>query len=178
MTTRAGTHPRLNDQIRSPRVRLIGADGEQLGILPLRTALQAAKDAELDLVEVAADADPPVCRLMNYGRYRFELSARDKENRRRAAKVELKEMRYSVRIGPGDFDTKTRKVAAFLAAGHRVKVSVRFRRGRELSRPQFGRDLLDRVIGELGETAKVESMPRLDGTFLSMLLAPAKRGAP
>jgi translation initiation factor IF-3 len=167
---------RINEQVRAPRVRLIGSGGEQLGIVPLRAALQTAQEEELDLVEVAAEADPPVCRLMNYGRYRFELAAREKENRRRGTKVELKEMRYSVRIGPGDFDTKTRKVAAFLTAGHRVKVSVRFRRGRELSRPQFGRDLLDRVLTQVGEAAKVESPPRLDGTLLSMLLAPARRG--
>ena len=130
-----------------------------------------ARQLDLDLVEVAPDARPPVCRIMDYGKHQFEMAARAKESRRKTHHAALKEMRYSVRIGPGDFDTKTRKVAQFLNDGHKVKVIVRFRRGREMERTAYGRKILDRVVEQL-ETAKVESPPRLDGTFLSMLLAP------
>ena len=167
------TH-RVNAQIRSPHVRLVAPDGTQLGVTALVDALRRADDLDLDLVEVAPDAQPPVCRLMDYGKHRFELAARSRENRRRSTHADVKEMRYSVRIGPGDFETKTRKVAKFLADGHRVKVSIRFRRGRELSRPAMGRKLLDAIIAQLPD-AKVESPPRLDGTFMSMLLAPGHR---
>jgi translation initiation factor IF-3 len=164
--------PRINEAIRAKDVRLIAADGEQLGVVPLRQAQALAQEQDLDLVEVAPEADPPVCRIMNFGKYRFEQSARRKEGRRKAPRTELKEMRFSIRIGPGDFATKQRKVSGFLANGHRVKVSVRFRRGREQSRPEFGRALLERLVAGLGDDVKVESMPRLDGTFMSMLLAP------
>ena len=170
--------PRINDRIRAAQVRVIGPDGGQLGTRPAQEALELAASLDLDLVEVAPDATPQVCRIMNYGRYRFEQAAREKESRRRSAKTELKEMRFSIRIGPGDFQTKTRKIASFLADGHRVKVSVRFRRGREQSRPELGRALLDRLVTDLGDRAKVESVPRLDGTFLSMLLAPTGRRSP
>lgn len=170
--------PKINERITAPTVRLIGHDGEQLGMRSRGEALELAASFDLDLVEVASDAVPPVCRIMNYGKHRFEQAAREKEGRRRSARTEIKEMRFSIRIGPGDFQTKTRKVASFLHDGHRVKVSVRFRRGREQSRPEFGRAILDRLIAELGDQAKVESLPRLDGTFLSMLLAPGKRSGP
>jgi translation initiation factor IF-3 len=177
MTTAPPTRrgPRVNELIRAKEVRVIAVDGRQLGTMSLRAALELAREAELDLVEVAPDADPPVCRIMDYGRHRFEQAARQKEGRRRTPSTELKEMRFSIRIGPGDFATKQRKIATFLRDGHRVKVSVRFRRGREQSRPEFGRALLERLVDGLGEQAKVESLPRLDGTFLSMLLAPGRR---
>ena len=126
---------------------------------------------DLDLVELAPEANPPVCRIMNYSKYRFETAAKAKGSRRKSHHGELKEMRYSIRIGPADFDTKTRKVAKFLSDGHKVKVIVRFRRGRELSRPQFGRQLLERVVERL-DAAKVEAPPRLDGTQMTMFLAP------
>jgi translation initiation factor IF-3 len=170
--------PRINERITAPTVRLIGPDGDQLGTKARAEALELAAGLDLDLVEVAPDAAPPVCRLMNYGKHRFEQAAREKEGRRRSARTELKEMRFSIRIGPGDFQTKARKIASFLRDGHRVKVSVRFRRGREQSRTEFGWALLDRLVVDLGEEAKIESAPRLDGTFLSMLLAPGKRPSP
>lgn len=175
MTAGAGARTRINESIRARQVRLVAEDGSQLGIVALPEALARARQDDLDLVEVAPGADPPVCRIMNYGRHTYELAARAKDNRRRAARTEVKEVRLTVRIAPGDFDTKTRKVAAFLDQGHKVKVSVRFRRGREMSRPQFGRKLLDQLVDRL-EGAKVESAPRLDGTFMSMLLAPARKG--
>jgi translation initiation factor IF-3 len=168
--------PRANEQIRARQVRLVAEDGSQLGIVPLTEALARADRAGLDLVEVAPDAAPPVCRIMDFGRHNFEMAARAKENRRRASHTEVKEMRFSVRIADGDFKTKTRKVAAFLEQGHRVKVSVRFRRGREMSRPQFGRQLLEDLVQHL-DAVKVETPPRLDGTFMSMLLAPGPRTA-
>jgi translation initiation factor IF-3 len=139
--------------------------------VPLSEALAAARDRDLDLVEVAPDANPPVCRIMDHGKEQFEAAARAKEARRRSHQAQLKEMRFSVRIGPGDFDTKTRKIADFLRDGHKVRVTVRFRRNREMSRTDVGRVLLDRVVASI-DHAKVEAPARLDGTQMTMLLAP------
>ena len=162
----------MNDRIRARQVRVIHPDGRQLGIQPLPNALALAKQMELDLVEVGPNGDPPVCRIMDYSKFRFDEAAKARGARRRSAHRELKEMRLSVRIGPADLDTKTRKIAKFLSDGHKVRVTVRFRRGRELERPQFGRDLLARIVAAI-DIAKVEAQPRLEGTMMSMLLAPS-----
>jgi translation initiation factor IF-3 len=161
---------RVNDRIWAKEVRLIGPDRAQMGIRSTQDALAAARAMELDLVEVSATSQPPVCRIMDYGKYRFEEDQRVKENRRRARQRELKEMRFGIRIGPGDLATKTRKIREFLDQGHKVKVILRFRRGREMGRIDIGRQVLTRVLEELPE-AKVESPPRLDGAQMVMLLS-------
>src|SRR5438876_1247062 len=164
----------MNDRIRAREVRLISADGEQLGIKPLPEALHIARELDLDLVEVAAQADPPVCRIMDYGKFKYEASQREKESRRKTINVSIKEMKYRPKIGGGDFDTKTRKVAEFLGQGHKVKITIMFR-GREVAHPELGKRILDRIAEQLAPTAKIEAHPRLDGRNMTMVLAPDKR---
>ena len=151
-------------------------DGQQLGIKPLPEALHIARQADLDLVEVAPQAVPPVCRIMDYGKFKFDAAQRAKESRRKASNVGIKEMKYRPKIGPGDFDTKTRQVERFLGEGHKVKVTIMFR-GREMSHPELGKRILDRVAEHVGEVAKVEVTPKLDGRNMIMVLAPDKRTA-
>jgi len=164
----------INDRIRAREVRLIGADGDQIGIRPLAEALDTAKAAGLDLVVVADQANPPVCRIMDYGKHRYEADQRAKESRRKSSNLTVKEMKYRPKIGVGDFDTKTRKVEEFLSEGHKVKVTIMFR-GREMQHPELGRRILDRVAEAVTEVAKVEFQPRQDGRNMVMVLAPEKR---
>ena len=155
-------------------MRLVDADGQQLGIRPLPEALTIAREMDLDLVEVAPLANPPVCRIMDYGKFKFDEAQRAKESRRKSTSVSLKEMKYRLKIGPGDFDTKTRKVAGFLADGHKVKITIMFR-GREVERPQYGKNILDKVADQVAAVGKVEMIPRLDGRNMVMVLSPDKR---
>ena len=127
-----------------------------------------------DVVEVSPDNKPPVCKLMDYGKFKFDEAQRAKESRRRGSSTGIKEMKYRLKIGPGDFETKTRKVSGFLADGHKVKITIMFR-GREVERPQFGQDILNRIADNVSSVGKVESMPRLDGRNMVMVLAPDKR---
>ncbi|HVM66075.1 MAG TPA: translation initiation factor IF-3 [Acidimicrobiales bacterium] len=165
---------RINERIRAREVRLVDPDGKQLGIKPLPDALAIARDMDLDLVEVAPQASPPVCRIMDYNKFKFDEAQRARESRRKSTNASLKEMKYRLKIGPGDFETKTRKVAGFLAEGHKVKITIMFR-GREVERPQFGQDILNRIAETVSTVGKVESMPRLDGRNMVMVLAPDKR---
>jgi len=155
-------------------VRLVDPDGQQLGIKPLPEALTIARGLDLDLVEVAPMANPPVCRIMDYGKFKFDEAQRAKESRRKAVHVGIKEMKYRPKIGPGDFDTKTRQVSKFLDEGHKVKITIMFR-GREVFHPELGKRILDRIAEQMGGTAKVEAEPRLDGRNMVMVLAPDKR---
>jgi translation initiation factor IF-3 len=155
-------------------VRLVGPDGDQIGIKPLPEALALARDLDLDLVEVAAQANPPVCRIMDYGKFKYEASQKAKESRRKTSNVSIKEMKYKPKIGKGDFDTKTRKVERFLAEGHKVKVTLTFR-GREIYHPELGKKILDQVVDTVGHVARVEVVPRIDGRQMTMVLAPDKR---
>lgn len=155
-------------------MRLVDQDGRQLGIKSLVDALVIAKSQELDLVEVAPLADPPVCRVMDYGKFKFDTAQRAKESRRKTSNVGIKEMKYRPKIGQGDFETKTRQVNRFLAEGHKVKVTIMFR-GREVFHPEQGKMILDRIAETVAEGAKVESEPRLDGRNMVMVLAPDKR---
>ena len=152
----------------------MGADGSQIGIKPLPEALSIARELELDLVEVADKANPPVCRIMDYGKYKYEAAQKAKESRRKSTNVSIKEMKYRPKIGTGDFDTKTRKVEKFLAEGHKVKVTIMFR-GREMAHPELGKRILDRVADTVVNTARVEVVPKLDGRNMIMVLAPDKR---
>ena len=165
---------RINDRIRAREVRLVDADGTQLGIKALPEALHIAREADLDLVEVAPMANPPVCRIMDYGKYKFDAAQRAKESRRKTTNVGIKEMKYRPKIGPGDFDTKTRQVSKFLSQGHKVKITIMFR-GREMSHQELGLKILHRVAEEVGPVAKVEAAPKVDGRNMIMVLAPDKR---
>jgi translation initiation factor IF-3 len=168
------SEPRINDRIRAREVRLVDADGTQLGIKTVPEAMQIAREADLDLVEVAPMASPPVCRIMDYGKFKFDAAQRAKESRRKSTNVSIKEMKYRPKIGPGDFDTKTRQVEKFLGQGHKVKVTIMFR-GRELSHQERGLQILDRVAETVGDIAKVEAAPKVDGRNMIMVLAPDKR---
>ena len=155
-------------------MRLVGADGEQVGIKPLPEALAAARQQGLDLVEVADKANPPVCRIMDYGKYKYEAAQRAKDSRKKSTNIVVKEMKYRPKIGQGDFDTKTRKVKGFLEEGHKVKLTIMFR-GREVQHPELGRRILDDVAEVVEDIAKVEAYPRLDGRNMTMVLAPDKK---
>jgi translation initiation factor IF-3 len=155
-------------------VFLVDTDGTKLGVRPLPEALHIAREQDLDLVEVAPNANPPVCRIMDYGKFKFDAAQRAKESRRKTSSVTLKEMKYRVKIGQGDFDTKTRKVIHFLDEGHKVKITIMFR-GRETAHPHLGKEILDRIAERAADTAKVESAPKLDGRNMIMVLAPDKR---
>jgi translation initiation factor IF-3 len=155
-------------------VRLVGPDGQQIGIKPLPEALTIAREADLDLVEVAAQANPPVCRIMDYGKYKYEAAQKAKESRRKASNVSIKEMKYRPKISKGDFDTKTRKVERFLQDGHKVKVTLTYR-GREMAHPELGRRILDEVVEAVEQVGRVEIFPRVDGRNMTMVLAPDRR---
>jgi translation initiation factor IF-3 len=146
-----------------------------VGIKPLPEALIFARDLDLDLVEVADKANPPVCRVMDYGKYKYETAQKAKESRRKSTNVVIKEMKYRPKIGGGDFDTKTKKVEHFLAEGHKVKITIMFR-GREVAHPELGKKILDRVADEVIHTGRVEVYPKLDGPRnMIMVLAPDKK---
>jgi translation initiation factor IF-3 len=148
--------------------------GEQVGIKPLPEALAMARDRDLDLVEVAPMANPPVCRIMDYGKFKYEAAQKAKESRRKTTQISIKEMKYRVKIGKGDFDTKTKKVEHFLAEGHKVKVTLTFR-GREVYHPDLGKKILDQVEDAVKDVGRVEIFPRIDGRNMTMVLAPDKR---
>jgi translation initiation factor IF-3 len=170
------TEHRYNERIRAREVRLIGADGNQLGIKPLPEALQLARQLDLDLVEVAPLASPPVCRIMDYGKFRYEESQKAKESRKKTLQVSIKEVKFRPKIGKGDFDTKVRHMQQFLGEGHKVKVTLQFR-GREMAHPELGARILDAALEQLGPIAKVETMAKLEGRNMTMVLAPDKKHA-
>ena len=142
--------------------------------MPLPDALKMAQESDLDLVEVAPLATPPVCRIMDFRKWQYEEKQRAKESRRKASNVSVKEMKYRPKIGVGDFDTKTRKVAEFLSEGHKVKVTIMFR-GREVFHPELGAKILDHIAEDVAEVGKVETQGRLDGRNMTMVLAPDKK---
>jgi translation initiation factor IF-3 len=152
----------------------VDPDGVQLGIKPLPEALAIAKELDLDLVEVAPMANPPVCRIMDFGKFKFDEAQRAKESRRKTVHVGIKEMKYRPKIGPGDFETKTRRVGKFLADGHKVKITIMFR-GREVFHPEHGKRILDRIAEQMEGIAKIEAEPKLDNRNMIMVLAPDKR---
>jgi translation initiation factor IF-3 len=145
-----------------------------MGIRPLPEALAIARQLDLDLVEVADKANPPVCRIMDYGKYKYEAAQRAKESRKKASNISVKEMKYRPKIGTGDFDTKTRKVEEFLGEGHKVKVTIMFR-GREVQHPELGRKILDSVAEAVSHVGLVEVYPKQDGRNMVMVLGPDKK---
>jgi len=164
----------LNERIRSPQVRLVGADGEQIGVVTTQEALQRAREADLDLVEVAPQANPPVCRIMDYGKFKYERDIRQKEARKKQSRTELKEIKFRPKIDAHDYGTKKGHVERFLRGGHKVKVTIMFR-GREMTHTELGRKILDRLVGDLGEMVTVESMPKQEGRNMIMVISPNKR---
>jgi translation initiation factor IF-3 len=164
----------VNDRIRAPQVRLVGSDGQQIGIVSIQDALRRAQELDLDLVEVAPQANPPVCRIMDYGKFKYERDVRQKEARKKQARVEVKEIKMRPKIDPHDYGTKKGHVVRFLNQGARVKVTIMFR-GREMAHTELGRKLLDRLTEDLKELATVDSYPKLDGRNMVMVMAPTKR---
>ena len=153
---------------------MIGPDGDQLGIKAVPEALRMARGLDLDLVEVAPMANPPVCRIMDYGKFRYEEAQKAKEARRKTTHVTIKEVKFRPKIGKGDFDTKMRHLIEFIEDGHKVKVTLQFR-GREMAHPELGRKILDDVIEAAGPIAKIENQARMEGRSMSLVLSPDKQ---
>jgi translation initiation factor IF-3 len=155
-------------------VRLVGPDGSQVGIVSTQEALRQAQELDLDLVEVAPQANPPVCRIMDYGKYKYERDIRQKEARKKQSKIEVKEIKFRPKIDPHDYATKKGHVERFLRAGARVKVTIMFR-GREMAHTELGRKILDRLVEDLTDLAVVEAAPKQDGRNMIMVIAPTKK---
>jgi translation initiation factor IF-3 len=168
------SEPRINERIRVPEVRLVGPNGEQVGIVRVEDALRLAAEADLDLVEVAPEARPPVCKLMDFGKFKYEADMKARDARRNQANTVLKEIRFRLKIDPHDYGTKKGHVERFLRAGDKVKVMIMFR-GREQSRPEMGMRLLQRLAEDVAELGHVESTPRQDGRNMTMVLGPNKK---
>ncbi|NOZ29043.1 MAG: translation initiation factor IF-3 [Chloroflexi bacterium] len=164
---------RVNEEIRAREVRVIDENGQQLGIMPTREALAMAQERGLDLVEVAPNATPPVCRMLDFGKYQYERAKRAREARRAQKRIEIKEIRLRPKTGEHDIAYKLRDARRFLQSGAKVKVRVRFR-GREITHLDVGRELLDRIAEELSDIAVIEQRPSLDGRSLLMVLAPSQ----
>lgn len=164
---------RINAEIKVPRVRLISADGEQVGVVQLANALRAAREVDLDLVEVAPNADPPVCKIMDYGKHKYEQAQKEKEARRKQAQVTTKEIKLRPKISDNDYGTKAGHVERFLKDGSKVRATIMFR-GREMAHTELGRHLLDRLAEDMEELATIESYPTQDGRNMVMVLAPKK----
>jgi translation initiation factor IF-3 len=170
------TEPRINDRIRVPEVRLVGPNGEQVGIVRIEQAMKLATESELDLVEVAPDARPPVVKLMDFGKFKYESAMKERAARKNQANTVLKEIRYRLKIDDHDYATKTGHVTRFLKGGDKVKVMIMFR-GREQSRPEMGLRLLQRVAEDVKDLGSVESSPRVDGRNMVMVIGPHKKKA-
>ncbi len=165
---------RINDRIRVPEVRLVGPNGEQVGIVRVEDALRLAQEADLDLVEVAPNARPPVAKLMDYGKFKYEADMKARDARRNQAHTVLKEIRFRLKIDEHDYNTKKGHVERFLKGGDKVKVMIMFR-GREQSRPEMGMRLLQRLADDVEELGHVESSPRQDGRNMTMVLGPTTK---
>ncbi len=163
----------INEQIRDREVRVIGEDGQQLGIMSAKEAMKLAQEAELDLVKIAPTAKPPVCKIIDYGKYRYELTRKEKEARKKQKVVELKEVRLSPNIDANDLNTKINAARKFISKGNKVKVTLRFR-GREMAHMQSSKHILDDIAKELEEVAVVEKAPKVEGRAISMVLAEKK----
>lgn len=161
----------INEQIRDKEVRLVGAEGEQIGVLPIKEAQQMASEKNLDLVKIAPQAKPPVCKIMDYGKYKFDATKKEKEARKKQKTISVKEVRLSASIDKHDFETKIRNAQKFLKAGDKVKVSVMFR-GREMMHTQKGVELLDQAMALLEEFGVSENRPKLEGRNMAIVVAP------
>ena len=167
-------HDRRNDEINVPKVRLIDADGEQVGVVSIEDALEKAGEAGLDLVEVAPQASPPVCKIMDYGKHVFSKSKAQQSGKKKQKQQQVKEIKFRPGTDIGDYKIKLRKLNEFLEDGDKIKVTLRFR-GREMAHQDLGHDLLARVRSDLEEVATVEAMPKMEGRQLIMVMAPRKK---
>ena len=171
MSLIAAQESRINGEIRAPKVRLIGVDGSQFGIFDNIDAQRIAEEQNLDLVEFAPNADPPVCRIMDYGKYKYQQEVKAKQARKNQAKIAVKEMKFRPKIDVGDYTTKKNHVIRFLSQGNKVKITIMFR-GREMAHPELGLNILEKLADELSDIATIESQPKLEGRNMHMLLAP------
>ena len=165
---------RRNHEIRVPRVRVIGADGEQVGILERDEALAMAEDAGLDLVEIQPTAEPPVCRIMDFGKFKFEQQKKAAAQRKKSKQVEIKELKFRPTTDIGDYNIKLRNMVRFLEEGDKVKVNIRFR-GREMSHQELGIELARRIQNDIAETGVVDQFPRMEGRQMTMMISPRKK---
>jgi len=165
------TGPRINERIRSPEIRLIGADGENIGVVTPSRALAMAQEAGLDLVEISPTATPPVCKIMDFGKFKYEQQKREAEARKKQKIIEVKEIKFRPGTDTHDYEVKMRSVLKFLGEGDKVKVTLRFR-GREMAHQELGAQLLNRVADDVKELAKVEQMPKLEGRQMVMMIGP------
>ncbi len=163
----------MNEEIRSATVRLIGADGEQIGMVPINEALRMAEDAELDLVEIVPNAEPPVCRVMNYGKYVFEQTKKKQAAKKKQKQIQIKEIKFRPGTEASDYQVKLRNLVRFLSNGDKVKVTLRFR-GREMVHQELGTRMLERIEADLQEHGVVEQFPKMEGRQMVMLLAPKR----
>jgi translation initiation factor IF-3 len=164
----------INGEITASEVRLTGADGQPVGIVSLHEAMSAAEEANLDLVEISPNAEPPVCRVMDYGKFIFEKSKKDKEQRQKNKQIQLKELKFRPGTDEGDYQVKLRNLNRFLEDGNKVKITLRFR-GREMAHQGLGTKLLNRIKDDVAEIANVESFPAMEGRQMVMVLAPKKK---
>ncbi len=168
------TDPRINDRIRTPEIRLIGYTGEQVGVVDIDTALKMADEVGLDLVEIAPEANPPVCKIMDFGKYKYEVAQKAREARQNQTHIVVKEVRLTPKIETHDYVTKRNQVEKFLKGGDKVKVTMKFR-GREQTRPEMGYKLLQRLAEDVAEFAFVEFAPKQEGRNMTMVLGPTKK---
>jgi translation initiation factor IF-3 len=167
------TGPRINDRIRATEIRLIGADGENVGVVTPARAMEMAEEAGLDLVEISPNATPPVCKIMDFGKFKYETQKKEAEARKKQKIIEVKEVKFRPNTDVHDYDVKMRNVMRFLENGDKVKVTLRFR-GREMAHQDLGRNLLERVAADVEEIGKVENMPRMEGRQMVMMIGPTK----
>ena len=163
----------MNEDIYASKCRLIGPNGDQLGIYSVDSALDMADDQGYDLVEIAPQADPPVCKIMDFGKFKYELSQKAKAAKKNQQKIEIKEMKFRPKVDIGDYNTKKKHILRFLDAGAKVKVTIMFR-GREMAYPELGRNILERLEEDLKDVAQVENQPKLEGRNMHMLITPLK----
>ena len=176
MSAIAAQEPRLNDEITARECRLIGFDGAQLGIYTVAQAQRVADDQNLDLVEIAPNAEPPVCRIMDYGKFKYDQAIKAKQARKNQSKIETKEMKFRPKIDVGDYTTKKKHVLRFLEGGNKVKITIMFR-GREMAHPEQGLTILERLADDLKDVAVIESQPKMEGRNMHMLIAPLSSSA-
>ncbi|WP_306151147.1 translation initiation factor IF-3 [Roseovarius sp. MMSF_3281] len=168
------TGPRVNEKIRAAEIRLIGADGDNVGVVSPERAMDMAEAAGLDLVEISPNANPPVCKIMDYGKYKYEQQKRESEARKKQKVIEVKEVKFRPNTDTHDYDVKMRNVLKFLEKGDKVKVTLRFR-GREMAHQDLGRELLNRVAEDVKEVGKVENMPKMEGRQMIMIIGPVAK---
>ncbi len=167
------TGPRVNDKIRVPEIRLIGAEGENVGVVSPERGMALAEAAGLDLVEISPNAKPPVCKIMDFGKFKYESQKRESEAKKKQKIIEVKEVKFRPNTDVHDYDVKMRNVTKFLSSGDKVKVTLRFR-GREMAHQNLGRDLLERVASDVEGLGKVESMPKMEGRQMVMMIGPMR----